>query len=89
MKEFKTRTYEDNYPYPNWQDDLGIKGMTYEQAKFVRKLRVKKNYTWRAVARDYSIKFLGQYSGNQLHGMAICKKAARFFNEDYLDHPWN
>jgi hypothetical protein len=66
-------------------------GMTLEQAGVVRELRVEKGYSWRAVAQacyDYG---WGEWypPSNQIMGMAICERAAKFFGEDYMEEPWN
>lgn len=70
--------------------------LTKEQAEFIRDLRINKDYSWRAVARDVSGKFpeLGvegnveQNRGNQIDGVALCDAAMKFFNET-VDDGWN
>jgi hypothetical protein len=65
--------------------------MKRRQAKIIRKLRVKKRYTWRAIAQACFNFGWGKWSppSNQLMGMALCEKAAKFFNENYMEPPWN
>jgi hypothetical protein len=66
-------------------------GMTLEQAEVVRKLRVEKGYSWRAVAQACYDWGWGEWypPSNQIMGMALCERAAEFFNEDYMKPPWN
>lgn len=63
--------------------------MTKEQAKFVRKLRVEEGYTWRAVASACNKEWNGNWGSNQLAGMDICEAAAKHFNENFMQDPWN
>lgn len=65
--------------------------MKRRQAKIVRKMRVEMNYSWRAVAQACCNFGWGKWSppSNQLMGMALCEKAAEFFNENYTKAPWN
>jgi hypothetical protein len=77
--------------------DAMLKGMAQEQADFIRELRVDKGYTWRSVAQTCSENKLfegGVYDwqppSNQLAGMALCERAAKFFkDEQYMKEPWN
>lgn len=73
-----------------------IDDMTLSQAKFIRKLRVQLDYTWRAVARDCFVEFDGEddnawalMPSNQLVGIELCRRAAKMFDEDYMKEPWN
>lgn len=71
-----------------------VKDMTEEQAEFIRHWRCGENGgTWRWVAeRAYEAEFFGaswSSPSNQLMGMALCEKAASFFDEDYMSRPWN
>lgn len=66
-----------------------FENMTREQAAFVRRLRVEGNYTWRAVAHTCALEWGGDWGSNQLAGIAICQRAARFFSEHYMQPPWN
>ena len=65
--------------------------MTLEQAKVVRKLRVEKGFSWRAVAQACYNLGWGKWSppSNQIMGMAICERAAQLLNENYMKPPWN
>lgn len=63
--------------------------MTHEQASFIRRLKVDENGTWRYVAEACSDAWGGDWGSNQLAGMALCERAAFFFNEDYQTDPWN
>lgn len=69
--------------------------LTKEQAEFIKDLRINKEYSWRAVARDTKNKFPkmeidsdGETYGNQLDGIALCDAAMRYFN-DTIDDGWN
>lgn len=67
--------------------------LTKEQALFIKKLRVEKDYTWRAVARDVSAEYpaLGvdgniEYNyGNQIDGRALCDAAMNLLGENVED----
>lgn len=72
--------------------------MTKEQASQIRSLRVNGHYTWRAVASAAfwmatTDAWLGwslwRPPSNQIMGMALCERAAGFFNENYREPPWN
>jgi hypothetical protein len=58
-------------------------------AGLIRLLRVKKEYSWRAIARHCSQFLEMPFGGNQLAGMVICEKAAEALGEDFLKPPWN
>jgi hypothetical protein len=58
-------------------------------AKMIRHLRVEKNFSWRAIARYYSLVQGGDWGGNQLAGIVICEKAAQLTGEDFIEPPWN
>lgn len=70
--------------------------LTKEQAFFIKKLRVDKEYSWRAVARDVSAEYpeLGvagnaEYNyGNQIDGMALCDAAMKMLGET-IEDGWN
>lgn len=66
-----------------------MENMTKEQADYVRQLRVDEGYSWRAVASACNEAWNGDWDSNQIAGMAICEKAASFFDEDYFEKPWN
>jgi len=68
--------------------DKLFENMTKEQAIFVRELRVDEGYSWRAVASACNKEWGGDWGSNQLAGMAICEKAATFFDEGY-EKIWN
>ncbi len=59
------------------------------EARQVRQLRVELDYSWRAIARFYSVIWWGLWGGNQLAGMIICEKAAQMLGEDFMKEPWN
>lgn len=63
--------------------------LTIVEANQVRELRVKLDYSWRAIARFYSVIWGGLWGSNQLAGMVICEKAAEMMGEDFLKEPWN
>ena len=67
--------------------------MTPERAKYVRKLRVDDDLTWRGVAEAWEKEFATiapwKFKGSQLAGMAKCELAAKCFGEDYMKPPWN
>ena len=63
--------------------------VTKSEAVQVRQLRVELNYSWRAIARFYSVIWGGLWGGNQLAGMVICQKAAEMLGEDFMKEPWN
>jgi len=68
-----------------------VRRMTQEQATVIRKLRVDEGYSWRAIARACYDLGWGEWEppSNQIVGMAICERAAKFFDENYLEPPWN
>jgi len=58
-------------------------------ATLIRKLRVERDYSWRAVARFSSWESSAPWGANQIAGMVICEKAAKLLGEDYMEPPWN
>jgi hypothetical protein len=70
--------------------------LTKEQALFIKDLRVTKDYSWRAVARDVSGEYpeLGvsgsvEYNmGNQIDGIALCDAAMKLLGES-IEDGWN
>jgi hypothetical protein len=85
------KALSDTFDY--FREHVGSR-MTKEQAEFIRKLRVEKDYSWRAVARAcWWQKWEGyeewQPASSQPMGMALCEKAAEFFGEHYRAKPWN
>lgn len=70
--------------------------LTKEQAIFIKNLRVKEGYSWRAVARDVSSEYpelrvsgsVAENWGSQLDGMALCKSAMYLLNET-IEDGWN
>lgn len=57
------------------------------EALAIRQWRCKNRFSWRLVAAMNA----GLESGgdNQLEGMALCKRAAEMFEENYLEGDWN
>lgn len=69
--------------------------LTKEQAKFIKTLRVEKEYSWRAVARDTKKRFPemdidsdGETYGNQIDGISLCDAAMDLLKENIQDG-WN
>ncbi len=75
-----------NQTFKSFRQHIEVKR---EEAKLIRQLRVKKDYSWRAIARFYSGLWGAPWGGNQLAGMVICEKAAKLLREDFLQPPWN
>lgn len=67
--------------------------MTLGQAAQVRHWRIDGHMTWRSVARAAYLEgwFCRKWepSSNQLMGMAIVRKAAQLFGENFREEPWN
>lgn len=68
--------------------------MTEEHAKFIKKLRVEDEESWRGVSYEFRMAFPDEkndygFPGNQFDGMDLCDQAAKFFGEDYMKEPWN
>lgn len=60
--------------------------MTYEQAKFVRKLRIDDEGTYRYIANEYIDKYNLDFVENlQEYGINLCDEACRLLNESYED----
>lgn len=78
-------------------DTLLEEKMTREQAEQIALWRTFSRYTWRSVARAAFGKVAGGYwklwrwepPSNEILGMALCERAAKFFNQDYWKPPWN
>lgn len=69
--------------------------LTKAQADFIKDLRINKDYSWRAIARDTKKQFPemdidsdGKTYGNQIDGIRLCDLAMHFFNEKVTDG-WN
>jgi hypothetical protein len=62
--------------------------ITLEQAQFIKNLRVVEGYSWRAVARDYSEKYMEEKTTNQILGINLCTSAMRLLGETVEDD-WN
>ena len=65
--------------------------MTKFKALFIKLLRCKYDYTWRAVQRELDTRYEFKkpfnslfkiHSGNQIDGMINCDNAMKFLNED-------
>ena len=74
-----------------------IKKMTQYKALFIKFLRVKHGYTWRAVQREIDTRYEFKkpfnslhmsHSGNQIDGMINCENAMKFLNETF-ENGWN
>ena len=68
--------------------------MTHDQAVFIRSIRVDQGYSWRAIAEAcYEQNWGGwerwQPPSSQPMGIALCERAAEFFDENYREPPWN
>jgi hypothetical protein len=68
--------------------DYELIDITLEQAQFIKNLRVVEGYTWRAVARDYSEKYMDEKTNHQILGMNLCASAMRLLGEQVEDG-WN
>lgn len=70
---------------------LAVEIMTEERAAFVRKLRVDRGCSWRAVAAECSDTWQGTWypPSNQLMGIALCEAAALLLHQDANAEPWN
>ncbi|MBA7668346.1 hypothetical protein ES703_76456 [subsurface metagenome] len=70
-----------------------VGGMTLGHAAQVRIWRIEGHMTWRSVARAAYLEgwFHCRWEppSNQVMGMAICERAATFFEENYREPPWN
>lgn len=62
--------------------------ITLEQAQFIKNLRVVEGYSWRAVARDYSEKYMEEKTTNQILGMTLCTSAMIVLGET-IEDDWN
>lgn len=71
--------------------------MTKFKALFIKLLRVKYGYTWRAVQREIDTRYTFKkrfnslsesHSGNQIDGLFNCDKAMNFLKEEKLND-WN
>lgn len=61
-----------------------------EQAEFIKELRCSQDYTWRAVARDFTEKYpeIESSTSNQYVGMKLCDAAMKFLGET-VEQGWN
>lgn len=70
-----------------------VKDMSPAQAWAVRRWRVDQHMTWRRVARAAYVEgWFHRGWGppeSQIMGMAMCKKAALFFTDNFREAPWN
>jgi len=64
--------------------------LTEEQAAFIRNLRTKHNYSWRAVARDFTEKYpeVESPTEKQMVGLKLCEEAMELLGES-TDQGWN
>lgn len=65
--------------------------ITLEQARFVRELRVEKQYTWRAVAQACHEAWGASWEppSNQLWGKELCDLSAEALGQNPRIAPWN
>ena len=63
--------------------------MTPERARFIRRLRVNDELTWRGVAAACSEAWTTDWESNQGVGMFLCDAAAECLDEDPNAEPWN
>lgn len=76
-------------PWPECKEDL-----TVEEASWIRYEKFR-GHTWRSISVAYCEQFYPKAkdwpvcSGNQIHGVDLCKYAAEWFGEDYMDENWN
>lgn len=70
--------------------------LTKEQADFIKNLRVREGYSWRAIARDVSAAYpeltvcgnKAENQGNQIDGADLCEAAMLLLGEKVEDG-WN
>lgn len=64
--------------------------LNQEQAEFIKELRCSKDYSWRAVARDFTEKYpdIEPPTSNQWIGMELCSAAMKFLGET-VEQGWN
>lgn len=71
--------------------------MNLYKALFIKLLRVKLGYSWRAVQREIDTRYEfkkqfnslhTEHSGNQIDGMINCENAMNFLNEKF-ENGWN
>lgn len=65
--------------------------MNEKRATMIRDMRVNDDFSWRKIADSCYDEFTHVWAprSNQLAGMALCEAAAEFFNEHYMNAPWN
>ena len=72
--------------------------MTKDQAIQIRAWRINEHFSWRAIARAAFGLVVGnrwqkwrvwEPPSNQIMGMALCHRAAEFFDENDREPPWN
>jgi hypothetical protein len=85
-QELTSLSEAGNKTYQFFQENITV---DKDSARLIRYLRVKRNFSWRAVARRVSEHFHTPFGSNQLAGMVICQKAAKLLGEDFLKPPWN
>ena len=62
--------------------------MTRFQANFIKLLRVRHDYTWRAIAREWYERY-GQYNpSHQMFGQQLCNEAMELLGEK-VEEGWN
>jgi hypothetical protein len=91
MDEFEALCTAADNRYSEFEDVT--RAMTLVEACQIRVWRVMNRMTWRAVARAaYQEGFLQhrwEPPSNQIMGIALTERAARFFGEKWMEPPWN
>ena len=67
--------------------------MTRTRATHIRHMRVDESYSWRVIAAECHEEWAGdaawEPNSNVLAGMELCEAAAEYFDEHFLQSPWN
>ncbi len=74
--------------FSDWAALVVIPHMNGERAAFVRLLRCKEDYTWRAVGNVCGREWGEDWFESQDIGYALCRVAAALLNENPEKDPW-